>query len=391
MNDEAYLSILKKNTLFHNLTDEQILQVLNHSEKATFSKGETLIHEGEMGYDAYLILEGQVEISKQDLESGNKHMLSTLGAGETIGEMALIDKSPRSASALALEESKVLVMHLLDLASSPDLKALFAQIVLNISEKLSERLRKTSDLSVSALQAEIKGAEARLEVGQFLFLVFSLLSVWVFVVTVLRKYTGEVKFTSLITIPMLIVLFVVCGLHVKISPYPLSYFGIHLRNWKRNLAEGILFSMPVLLLATLLKWLLVLYVPAFKHDFVVDFNFFSSLSEGSILYIIVIGLLYLIFTPIQEFVARGVLQSSIKTALSTFRTSFWPIVLSNTIFAAFHAHISGLYSLAAFVGGCFWGWLYARQRSLIGPTVSHLLVGLWCIVILRFGKIFTHF
>jgi membrane protease YdiL (CAAX protease family) len=35
--------------------------------------------------------------------------------------------------------------------------------------------------------------------------------------------------------------------------------------------------------------------------------------------------------------------------------------------------------VAAFVPGLFWGWMFAKQRSLVGVTVSHIAVGLWAI------------
>ena len=33
--------------------------------------------------------------------------------------------------------------------------------------------------------------------------------------------------------------------------------------------------------------------------------------------------------------------------------------------------------VASFFGGLLWGWLYSRERTLIGPTLSHVLLGLW--------------
>ena len=67
--------------------------------------GELIFEEGEMGDLAYLIIAGQVEIFRS---SGNRErVLATLGRGEIIGEMSLIDSQPRMASARALEDTKV--------------------------------------------------------------------------------------------------------------------------------------------------------------------------------------------------------------------------------------------------------------------------------------------
>ena len=64
------------------------------------SVGETLIREGDLGETAFIVHEGQVEIRK---DIGGKIVpLATAGPGDTIGEMSMIDDTPRSATAVAL-------------------------------------------------------------------------------------------------------------------------------------------------------------------------------------------------------------------------------------------------------------------------------------------------
>ena len=70
--------------------------------------GEVLFSEGEEGDDAYIVEQGAIEISL-DLPAGKK-VLATLGKGEIIGEMSLIADAPRSATAIAVEASELLVL-----------------------------------------------------------------------------------------------------------------------------------------------------------------------------------------------------------------------------------------------------------------------------------------
>lgn len=384
--DAEYLwATLTKSPMFQHLTDEQISLILQTAEEIHVSAGQYIIREGEKGNEVYLVIEGQMEISKIDENTGVQHHIHTMGIGETFGEQTLIDKSSRSASVKALENSKVLALDLLKFSQVQ--KSLFAQLIINIAGKLSERLRKTSDLTVKTLQAKLKAEEDRLEVGRFLFVMLFLLSAWVFIIAEMKNVTASAKMTSFITFPMIIILIVVAIIHVKISSYPLSFFGLNFNNWKKNALEGVLYSIPLLLFTTLLKWLFVLYVPRFQHEPVIVWHLYKGRNVSQFLEIIMAAL-YILLTPLQEFIARGALQSSIKNFLIEFRSPFWAIILSNTIFAAFHAHISGWYALGAFIGGCVWGWLYARQRSLVGPIVSHALVGLWCILTLQYDLIF---
>jgi len=82
---------------------------LQKSVKA-YAAGAEIFAEGTAGDLMYVILDGEVEILK-DAHAGSAKVLSTLGKGEFFGEMALIDASPRSASAKAKVDSKLLGMN----------------------------------------------------------------------------------------------------------------------------------------------------------------------------------------------------------------------------------------------------------------------------------------
>jgi len=92
------------------MTEEDLL-------RKSFRPGEVIFAEGESGAEAYIIEQGAVEISKTD---GNAELiLSVLDPGEVIGEMALIDSSPRMATARAARKTTLIVIP----------KAVFAKIL----------------------------------------------------------------------------------------------------------------------------------------------------------------------------------------------------------------------------------------------------------------------
>ncbi len=105
-----------------------------------YTNGEVICKEGEKGEAMYVIQSGKVKITKQS-QSGET-LLATLESGNMFGEMALFDKLPRSASATALGEARVL---------SIDKKKLFTTIsrdptlVFKILETMSQRIRRLNE------------------------------------------------------------------------------------------------------------------------------------------------------------------------------------------------------------------------------------------------------
>ena len=111
-----------------------------------FQAFKLIFAEGDRGEEAYRVIEGSVEISIQ--RSGQKLVLARLGAGETFGEMAMIESRPRSASARALEPTTIEVIERQD----------FQQILDEGGEQLVpyltmifDRLRVTNDRLLIAL------------------------------------------------------------------------------------------------------------------------------------------------------------------------------------------------------------------------------------------------
>jgi CRP-like cAMP-binding protein len=78
------------------------------TDTVRFKKGATIIHEGTIGSNAYLILSGSVEVFKK--VGDEKLVLSRLVKGNIFGEMSLVDEKPRSATIVALEETEVRIL-----------------------------------------------------------------------------------------------------------------------------------------------------------------------------------------------------------------------------------------------------------------------------------------
>jgi CRP/FNR family transcriptional regulator, cyclic AMP receptor protein len=74
-----------------------------------FKRGEVLFHLGDPGDALFVIVSGEVKISLPS-DTGEEAILATLGPGQVFGELALLDGSPRSASATALVATETVVL-----------------------------------------------------------------------------------------------------------------------------------------------------------------------------------------------------------------------------------------------------------------------------------------
>lgn len=106
-------SVLRHNIgqldLFKSLLDDEIDILVKHAKIRSLDKGEELFREGEVSDFFAIVIEGQIDITKQT-ESENPVSIASLTNGATLGEMSIIDYETRSASAVAAEPSTVFVL-----------------------------------------------------------------------------------------------------------------------------------------------------------------------------------------------------------------------------------------------------------------------------------------
>ncbi len=100
------LEHLKKTSIFSGLTDEALTDVARSASTRKLAKGDILMKKGDVGDSLFLIQHGWMKIVTED-SKGDELIINKCGPGETIGEMALLDQSPRSATVIALEDAQV--------------------------------------------------------------------------------------------------------------------------------------------------------------------------------------------------------------------------------------------------------------------------------------------
>jgi serine/threonine protein phosphatase PrpC len=144
------IEVLKQMPLFRHLTYKEIIRVLNVTEVREFAPGQEIIKEGTPGEEMFIVLRGKIRLHK------NGAYITTLAAGSHMGEMALVDRGPRSVSAVAEERSRVLTLRRREfyqiIRKDPSLSV---KLLWSFTQVLADRLRKTTeDLSGARLEAD---------------------------------------------------------------------------------------------------------------------------------------------------------------------------------------------------------------------------------------------
>lgn len=129
-----------------------------HYPRRRLPAGATLFHEGELGASMYLVVEGSLQVSKRVIEGADK-VLSTLGAGQYVGEMSLLTGAKRSATVRTVEESEVIEI---DQPTFITLLHEQPQVGLELMRQMARRLEDTNeDLVLLALEVALARRDPR--------------------------------------------------------------------------------------------------------------------------------------------------------------------------------------------------------------------------------------
>ena len=139
--------------LFSEFENEDILTVLKiSSDKLTLAKGEIIFREGSPGNKMYVILAGEVAITRS-LGLEGEEELARLGHGQIFGEMGLIDAAPRSARATVIANNTILLV-----ISDASLRSLDGDLIYkfykNFSSLLARRLRAANEQTTRLAASE---------------------------------------------------------------------------------------------------------------------------------------------------------------------------------------------------------------------------------------------
>ena len=98
------LDTLRETSLFSGCSTKELEKVVKATDEIRMTAGTLIVDQGQTGREAFVILDGEVEVKR------NGRKIATLGPGSVVGELSLLDHGPRTATAICATDCTLLVV-----------------------------------------------------------------------------------------------------------------------------------------------------------------------------------------------------------------------------------------------------------------------------------------
>ena len=149
--------VVRRAPLFAALDDEASGALLTSMSRVALPRGEVLFNEGDPGDRLYVITGGKVKLGRTSPD-GRENLLAVLGPGEMFGELSLFDPGPRTATATAVSDVRLVGLGHQDLrawlSGRPD-------VAQHLLQALAQRLRRTNEALGDLVFSDVPGRVAK--------------------------------------------------------------------------------------------------------------------------------------------------------------------------------------------------------------------------------------
>ena len=144
--------------LFSGLEAEDLESLISVATRRKYPKDGVIFFEHDVGDALFMILSGKVKVTILS-DDGREIILAMLSDGDFFGEMSLLDNQPRSATAIAIQETEIVVLHQRDFLSIVEKRP---RVSVNLLSVLSSRLRKANQQIGNLALHDVYGRVARI-------------------------------------------------------------------------------------------------------------------------------------------------------------------------------------------------------------------------------------
>jgi len=146
------IKVLEKVDIFRGLSSRQLESLAQVSEERKYRRGEVVFTENSSGAEVYIIKKGKVCIELGLKGKPNTATIQRLGVGQIFGELALVDKRSRSATAICDNDCEIIIIDRVKLDELFKQDSRLGYVVMrNLAQLLAERLRRTDLMLVASV------------------------------------------------------------------------------------------------------------------------------------------------------------------------------------------------------------------------------------------------
>lgn len=371
---------LHASSLYAGLDRAAIERIVSEQPVRAYAAGELVIAEGSANDRIHVVETGELAVWKGPVGAPGGVKVALLQPGDCFGEMSVLRDQPTTASLVAQTTATVRELDARHLAGSNGAGG--GQVALNLARILVDRLTRGTE-ALQAKHADEMRANARLlsalmMVGRTLVA----LSVYVFLLPLAAWLKPVLPSDSLISFGVIVGLGLMTWNYQRNSGLPRMDFGLNFARWPRQVARGLMWTLPWLVVALLGKWVWVQMDPGEMRLFEPEraMNAVLGMHWGQ-WGIFAAG--YAVMSFAQEYV-RAVIQGALALFYRTVREhERWKsLLIANLVFAILHVHLSAMFALLSFGAGLLWGWIFQRERSYLAAATSHALTGVWVVFVI---------
>jgi CRP/FNR family transcriptional regulator, cyclic AMP receptor protein len=163
MNDHVDEAVIRKAPLFSGLDSSAADALRTSMNLVKLRKGQSLFKEGDDGDHLYVVSSGKVKLGTKSVD-GRENLLMILGPGDMFGELSLFDSGPRTATAIAVTDAKLLALGQDKVI--PWVRE-HPEVSLQLLARLASRLRRTNEVVGDLVFSDVPGrvAKALIDLG----------------------------------------------------------------------------------------------------------------------------------------------------------------------------------------------------------------------------------